>query len=78
MRLAFFACYQMANVFCKAQKGDISVLTRVLQVEKALNGQTALFALRVTKLGDGTSVIAASWLHLLGDGRLSYRFIKQG
>lgn len=38
------------------------------QVLEAANGEAPMFQLRATSLGDNSTIIAASWLHILADG----------
>lgn len=40
-------------------------------MQEALDSIAPLFKLRLTALGDGNSILAASWLHVLADGRSS-------
>lgn len=40
----------------------------LLQVQEIVKGLSHLFALQVTSLGDGATLIAATWLHALADG----------
>lgn len=40
----------------------------LLQVLEALYGKSPLFAVRMTHLGDGTSLVAITWVHDVADG----------
>lgn len=40
----------------------------MVQALEALHGNSPLFALRMTHLGDGNSLVAATWVHYVADG----------
>ncbi|KAK9810695.1 hypothetical protein WJX73_000261 [Symbiochloris irregularis] len=47
-----------------------------LEIAEAARGNSPLFKLRVTALGDGSSLVAASWLHILADGASIARAVQ--
>lgn len=48
----------------------------VLQSKKGCCGHSPLFKLRLTHLGDGSSLLTASWSHVLTDGELAKQLLK--
>lgn len=42
---------------------------RLLQSKEGCSGASPLFKLRLTHLGDGSSLLTASWSHALTDGK---------
>lgn len=59
------SCHEHKLASCTA---DILTL---LQSKEGCSGNSSLFKLRLTHLGDGSSLLAASWSHALTDGRLA-------
>lgn len=48
----------------------------VLQSKEGCCGNSALFKLRLTHLGDDSSLLTASWSHVLTDGELANQLLK--
>lgn len=61
------AAMQSAMTIAPANRLDFQ-LPDVLQAVDALHGKGPLFAMRLTHLGDGNSIVALTWLHLVSDG----------
>ena len=47
----------------------LHIYTPGVQVHNAVHGKSALFALKVSTLGDGATILAASYLHVNHDGK---------
>lgn len=43
----------------------------MLQSKEGCSGTSPLFKLRLTHLGDGSSLLTASWSHVLTDGKVA-------
>lgn len=53
-----------------AEVHNVSSQLKMLQSKEGCSGNSPLFKLRLTHLGDGSSLLTASWSHALTDGKL--------